>query len=88
MIHRLGFHHLTDPNQEDTMADKMPPCCQKLHTKLAAEQQALTNVSRRAAYHDQQGHNISRAKTMIVEIKGRIADQKQRIVEHEAEHAA
>jgi hypothetical protein len=67
---------------------KEPPCCARRTAKVHMEQNNLRTLAQKAAKADAQGRDITRLKQMIVECKAAIENDKQQVIDHEAEHAA
>lgn len=70
------------------MATKQPPCCARLSGKVITLESELATVARRTAYAQSKNRDIERYKPKIAEAKRVLAMARERVIEHEAEHAA
>jgi hypothetical protein len=66
---------------------KNPPCCARYIGKLHHDQANLRKLAQKAALHHSRGRDVTRLRSLIEEAKVAIENDKQMIIEHEAEHA-
>lgn len=69
------------------MTNKMPPCCARREAKLTMDKSLLARIAKRAGSAQARNHDISGYRDQILKTKEAILDDKQAIIDHEAEHA-
>lgn len=69
------------PNQ------KQPVCCARRSAKLTMDQANLARLAQRAAKRAEKGLEIETLKVKMEESKAAILEDRQAIIDHDAEHA-
>lgn len=66
---------------------KEQPCCARSKTRLHTAKQELARQARVAAYRKEKGWDLTANLEAIAECRESVARERNRLVEHEAEHA-
>lgn len=66
---------------------KQPLCCARRSAKLTMDQANLARLAQRTAKRAERGLEIETLKAKIQECRAIIEEDKQSIIDHEAEHA-
>lgn len=68
--------------------EAQPHCCARLQTQLTIDRVELTSLAKKAARLDARNRDITALKALIVKQKALIEVDKQKVRDHEADHAA
>ena len=70
------------------MAEKMQPCCARLHGTVQREKAELGRLARMAARRGNTDRYAAKIQAQIVQKKADIKRVEEQLVEHEATHCA
>lgn len=66
---------------------KMQPCCARTRARLTMDEANLRRLAQRAARRVEKGLSVVELTDAMERAKASIAEDKQAIVDHDAEHA-
>lgn len=70
------------------MAEKLPPCCARLASQLAHEEDNLRRLARKTAFAEQRGQSTTKLRAMMEKARASVRTTRAFLADHDAEHAA